>query len=82
MQQTTEAQNVSEGTPLRSSAAKDVSLVTLMPKWGGANNAPPLAERFEAIEGTAKIGNWTDADKIQFCVLRLTDNARLLSSYP
>ena len=76
MQQGTEAQNAQESTPLRRSAAKDLSLVTLVPKWGGADNAPPLAEFFEAIEGTAKIGNWTEADKIQVCVLRLTDNAR------
>jgi len=76
MQQSTEAQNESEGTPLRRSAAKDLSLVTLVPKWGGADNANPLAEFFEAIEGTAKIRNWTEADKIQVCVLRLTDNVR------
>ena len=76
MQQGTEAQNAQESTLLRRSAAKDRSLVTLVPKWGGADNAPPLAEFFEAIEGTAKIGNWTEADKIQVCVLRLTDNAR------
>ena len=60
MQQGTEAQNAQESTPLRRSAAKDLSLVTLVPKWGGADNAPPLAEFFEAIEGTAKIGNWTE----------------------
>ena len=76
MQEVMQEQNALEGASLRRSAAKDLSLVTLVPKWGGADNAPPLAELFEAIEGTAKIGNWTEADKIQVCVLRLTDNAR------
>jgi hypothetical protein len=50
--------------------------MSLVPKWGGKDNAAPLAEIFEAIEGTAEIGNWTKADQIQVCVLRLTDTAR------
>jgi uncharacterized protein YktB (UPF0637 family) len=51
-------------------------LVSLVPNWGGNDNAAPLAEFFEAITGTAKIGNWTEADQIQVCLLRLTDTAQ------
>jgi hypothetical protein len=68
----TEAQNTQEVALLCRTASEDLSLVSLVPKWGGHDNAVPLAEFFEAIEGTAKIGNWTEADQIQFCVLWLT----------
>jgi hypothetical protein len=53
-----------------------MSLVGLIPKWPGTEKATPLAEFFEAIEGTARIGNWSDADKIQVAVLKLTDTAK------
>ena len=76
MQPGTEAQNAAESAPLRRLAAKDLSLVTLVPKWGGTDKSIPLAEFLDSIDGTANIGNWTEADKMQVCVLRLTDNAR------
>src|SRR5215510_9760964 len=72
----TEAQLSLESAPLRRSATKDLSLVTLVPKWGGTDKSSPLEEFLDVIDGTAKIGNWTEADKIHVCVLRLTDNAR------
>jgi hypothetical protein len=34
-----------------------------IPKWSGSEKTTPL-EFFEAIEGTARIGNWSDIDKI------------------
>ena len=71
-----EARNAQEATPLRRSAAKDLSLINVVPKWGGAENASPIEEFFDIIEGTARIGNWTEADQIQVCALRLTDSAR------
>jgi hypothetical protein len=60
----------------RPTLTKDMSLVGLIPKWSGTEKATPLAEFFEAIEGTARIGNWSDADKIQVAVLKLTDTAK------
>jgi len=71
-----EAPNAQEGASLRRAAAKDMSLISVIPKWGGTDSAAPLAEFFELIEGTATIGSWTEADKIQVCMLRLTDSAR------
>ena len=55
----TEAQLSLESAPLRRSATKDLSLVTLVPKWGGTDKSSPLAEFLDVIDGTAKIGNWT-----------------------
>jgi hypothetical protein len=60
----------------RPTVTKDLSLVGLIPKWSGSEKAAPLTEFFEAIEGTARIGNWSDADKIQVAVLKLTDAAK------
>lgn len=71
-----EASNSQEAASLRRSAAKDMSLISVIPKWGGTDSVVPLAEFFELIEGTARIGSWTEADKIQVCMLRLTDSAR------
>lgn len=76
VQPETVAQNPQGSVPLQRLTPKDLSLITLVPKWGGTEHAIPLAEFFESIEGTANIGNWTEADQIQICVLRLTDNAR------
>jgi hypothetical protein len=38
-------------------APKDLSLVTPIPKWGGTEKALPLNEFFDAIEGSAHVGN-------------------------
>jgi hypothetical protein len=60
----------------RTPVSKDLSLVALIPKWSGNEAAVPLHEFIDTIEGSARIGNWSDADKIQVCVLTLTDTAR------
>jgi len=62
--------------PLRRAASKDLSLVSLMPKWSGGETAPPINEFFEFIEGSAVIENWTEAVQKQVCALKLTDAAR------
>jgi hypothetical protein len=67
-------EDVSE-VQLRRAAPKDLSLVALVPKWSGADPAVPLTRFFATIEGSARIGNWTDADKVQVCSLKLTGEA-------
>jgi hypothetical protein len=59
--------------PLRREAPKDMSLVTLVPKWSGTETAIPITRFFDAIEGAASMGNWTDADKVGVCALKLAD---------
>jgi hypothetical protein len=66
--------------PLRRAASKDLSLVSLVPKWSGGETAPPINEFFEIIEGSAAIGNWTEADQKQVYALKLTDAARAFYS--
>jgi hypothetical protein len=54
---------------------KDLSLVSLVPKWSGTDTSISLDEFINSIEGSARVGNW-DIDKIQVAVLKLTDSAR------
>jgi hypothetical protein len=51
-----------------------------VPKWSGGETAPPINEFFEIIEVSAAIGNWTEADQKQMCVIKLTDAARAFYS--
>ena len=74
------AVNVPDDVPLRSAGYKDLSLVSLAPKWSGGESAPPFQEFFDAIEGSAAIGNWTQADMKQVSALKLTDAARAFYS--
>ena len=41
---------------------KDLSLVSLVPEWSGAESAISLEEFFSSIEGSANIGHWAEAD--------------------
>src|SRR5215469_4346225 len=55
---------------------KDLSLVALVPKWSGQDSVVTLEEFFSSIEGSARIGKWDDADRIEIAVLKLTGSAR------
>jgi hypothetical protein len=41
-----------------------------------SDSALPLHDFFEAVERSANIGNWSESDRIQVCVLKLTDAAK------
>ena len=60
-----------------SSFHKDLSLVSLAPKWSGLDSAVPIEEFFASIEGAGQIGNWEESDQNRIVVLKLTDAARL-----
>jgi hypothetical protein len=59
-----------------SAATKDFSLVSLVPKWAGTPGTVPLSEFLESIESAARIGRWTDDDKVRIAILKLFDTAR------
>ena len=52
---------------------KDLSLVSLVPKWSGSDSGVPIEEFFASIEGAAQIGKWEEQDQIRIAVLKLTD---------
>ena len=60
----------------RPTAPKDLSLVSLIPKWAGTEKCMSAHEFFETVENTAKVGNWGPTDKIQIVVLKLTEVAK------
>ena len=73
-------QEAPNDAPLRRAAYKDLSLVSLVPKWSGGETGPTINEFFEIIEGSASLGNWTEADQKQVCALKLTDAARAFNN--
>ena len=72
--------NVPDDATLRRATTKDLSLVSLVPRWSGGETAPPIGEFFEIIESSAAIVNWSEADRKQICALKLTDAARAFYS--
>ena len=55
---------------------KDLSLISLDPKWSGAESRIPLEEFICSIEGAASVGLWEDSDRLQVAILRLSDAAK------
>jgi hypothetical protein len=72
-----EVQNLQAQLQAKSLVTKDVSVVSLVPKWTGTDKGIPLNEFLEAVERAAWIGNWSDKDKVQVVILRLHENARV-----
>ena len=56
---------------------KNLSLISLIPKWSGTEAGVPLEEFFSSIEGSAQIGRWEQSDKIGIAILKLTGAAKL-----
>jgi hypothetical protein len=56
--------------------SKDLSLISIVPKWSGAETAAPLEEFLSSCEAAAKMGRWDEVDKIQVAILRLVDPAK------
>ena len=64
---------LSIGTP---TIHKDLSLISLIPKWSGSESAVPLEEFMCSMEGATKLGNWQYSDHVRIGALKLTDLAR------
>jgi hypothetical protein len=54
-------------------AAKDLSLISLIPKWSGTVKSVSVKEFFESVEPSARIGNWNDVSKIHVNVHKRTE---------
>ena len=42
---------------------KDLSLVSLVPKWSGSETGIPLEDFLSSIKGAAQIGLWDNSDR-------------------
>jgi hypothetical protein len=56
---------------------KDMSLISLMPKWSGVDSAVSLEEFFTSIEVSAKMRRCDEGDKREITVLRLRGTAKV-----
>jgi hypothetical protein len=54
---------------------KDLSLINFIPRWSGTDKAVNVKDFFDSVESSAKVGKWTDTDKIRITVLKLTEVA-------
>jgi hypothetical protein len=53
-------------------SVKNLSLVSLVPKWAGTAKSGPLYEFFESVDSVSRIGNWSDDDMLHIATLKLT----------
>jgi len=56
---------------------KDLSLITLVPKWTGTDAAVTLEKFISSIEISARIGRWEEADKVEVALLKLAGSAKV-----
>jgi hypothetical protein len=56
---------------------KDLSLVSLIPKWSGSESATTLEDFIASVESAARIGRWQDRDFFEISLLKLTDAAKV-----
>ena len=54
------------GTP---TVHKDLSLITLVPKWTGTDAAVTLQELISSVESYARLGRWEESDKVEVALL-------------
>jgi hypothetical protein len=62
----------------RPTVQKDLSLFSLISKWSGTEKSVSVKEFFESVDSSARIGNWSDFDKIQITVLKIRVCKRIL----
>jgi hypothetical protein len=57
-----------------------LSLVSLIPKWSGTEKSVSVEEFLESVESSARIGCWSDLDKIQISILKISEVAKAFYS--
>jgi len=55
---------------------KDLSLISVIPKWSVSDDTVTLEEFLETIESSGRIVRWTDKDQGFVAVLKLTGSAK------
>jgi hypothetical protein len=62
------------GTP---TVHKDLSLITLVPKWTGTDAAVTLEEFISSVESSARLCRWEESDKVEVALLKLASSAKI-----
>jgi len=55
-------ERISLGTP---TVRKDLSLISLIPKWSGSDSTNSLEEFISTLEASARIGRWEPKDRLK-----------------
>jgi hypothetical protein len=71
-----EIQNLHVQLQAKTQETKDLCTVTLIHRWSGADKSQPINDFFDSIEASTRVGNWSDADEKEMCILKLTDAAK------
>ena len=66
--------SLSVGTPM---LHKDLSLITLVPKWTGSLSVVTLEEFISSIESSARLGRWEETDQVEIALLKLAGSANM-----
>ena len=48
---------------------KDLSLISLVPKWSGLDSGVTLQDFFASIDASAKLGRWQENDRREIAVM-------------
>jgi hypothetical protein len=56
---------------------KDLSLLSIIPKWSGAESSNSLEEFISTLEASARIGRWDAKDTLEIATLKLEGSARV-----
>ena len=52
---------------------KDLSLISLIPRWSGSDSTNSLEEFISTLEASARIGRWEPKDTVEIAALKLDD---------
>ena len=66
-------ESISVATP---AVHKDLSLVSLVPKWSGSESSVSLEDFFASVESASRTENWTGRDNFEIAIYKLTDSAK------
>ena len=61
-------ERMSLGTP---TVHKDLSLISLIPRWSGSDSTNYLEEFISTLEASARIGRWEPKDMVEIAAFKL-----------
>jgi hypothetical protein len=67
-------ERMSLGTP---TVHKNLSLISLIPKWSGSDSTNSLEEFISTLEASARIDRWEPKDTVEIAVLKLEGSAKV-----
>jgi hypothetical protein len=60
-----------------SAVHKNLSLIALIPKWGGSESGETLEVFISTVDTSARIGNWGCKTTLEIAILKLSGSAKM-----